>query len=231
MTSMLEIAKMSTLAVILGVIHLCDAKPEVNRVSGVGPKMELSQESSCSDYRQHLSQYIQDGSFVRNKTYETVPYIRTSFKDGNTWVRVPLKIADINQDGNYDLTYLVDITSPGHEKTKIYWLHSIGDELAKRLISDQQKSEFYRPLMEHISATVEWDAKKDIVSGAHEIKISGSLDDAKKEGDIWRLDLVDIDKNIYLLVEGLKSNDVWLAKFEGEKFDQNVVCEFENLIN
>lgn len=187
---------------------------------------------SCSYYRKKIVNHVKNGALSRSELWDTIPHIRTSFKWKSTYIRVPMQIADINRDSEYELLYSIDITSPEHEETKLYLVRHLSQDTVKSLISQKYKSPFYQSVMDDLAASYVWDARKDITKGAQQIMLPEFFKKQKSSGEPLRLTLINIDGAVLLLVEGMKSSKVWLVKFEGSKhLEQEPICSFEKLFN
>ena len=183
---------------------------------------------SCSDYRERIALYTKNGALSRSELWETIPHIRTSFKWKSTYIRVPMQIVDVNRDSEYELLYLIDITSPGHEETKLYLVRDLSQDAAKSLISQKYKSPFYQSVMDDLAVSYVWDARKDIAEGAYQIILPDFFRKKNRPDEALRLTLINIVDAVLLLVEGTKSGKVWLVKFQDSKhLEQGPVCSFE----
>ena len=196
-----------------------------------------SQIKSCAYYRTKLVSYIRnDGSFARNEIWPTVPYIKASFKQKQSesatgvWTGAWMRIADINGDFEYELLYLVDIATPVHDESKMYFVRALPKEMALSLIKDDIINPFWHPLMEYLSNNIEWGPYKAVKSGAVEIALSEPVAKLKDADDRWRFTFVSLnDGVVLLLIEGLETNKLWLAEFD-KKFEQRIICTFDDLI-
>ena len=186
---------------------------------------------SCSDYQERIALHTKNGALSRSELWETIPHVRTSFKWKSTCIRVPMQIVDVNRDSEYELLYLIDITSPEYEETKLYLVRDLSLDAAKSLIYQKYKSPFYQSVMDDLAADYIWDARKDIAEGAHQIILPEFFKKMRLEEPL-RSTLINIDDAVLLLVEGIKSSKFWLFKFQDSKhLAPEPTCSFEKSFN
>lgn len=187
--------------------------------------------SSCSYYRKYLTSFVKAGALDRGELFSTLPYAYAFFKSGDTRVRAPLYLADLNRDGLSELIYMLDITSPYHIETKMYVLDSLSEDVARSLIEHKFKSPYHKALMKKLADNFVWDAIKDINDDSVRLSLSENILKFKKADDPWRLSLAHIDNEFYLVADGVKSKILVLARFAAEEtITQEVVCVFNDLL-
>lgn len=118
---------------------------------------------SCDSRQSYIKANINDGVLIRNKVSKSVPYLRTSFKYEGINVRVPLYIVDVDNNGVFEVVYLVDLGTPSHIFTKVYILEQFQKESAVDLIEKKRKSVHYKRLMDSLKSKYRWNALRDLV--------------------------------------------------------------------
>lgn len=119
---------------------------------------------NCYSQQSYIKANINDGILIRNKVSDSVPYVRTSFKYEGINIRVPLYIVDVDNNGLYEIIYLVDLGVPKHLLTKVYILEQLQEESAIDLIEKKRKSVHYIKLIDSLKNKYKWNALRDLVN-------------------------------------------------------------------
>ncbi len=118
---------------------------------------------NCDSQQSYIKANINDGVLIRNKVSNSVPYVRTSFKYEGINIRVPPYIVDVDNNGMFEIVYLVDLGSPSHIITKVYILEQFQKESAMDLIEKKRRSVHYKQLMDSLKSKYKWNALRDLV--------------------------------------------------------------------
>lgn len=173
----------------------------------------------CERLKTYLQGFIHDNVLIRNELTSSVPYVRTSFKDDGRWVRVPLRIVDLDNNGSNELIYLIDIASPQHVETKIYNLKNLTKIEAESISSKKNKSPYYRPFMMYLQERYDWNYLKDIQGGNPQLL-------SVNENSSLRKSLFNFDGTNYMLIEQIDLMHIWIATFlKSQNYKSEVICD------
>lgn len=118
---------------------------------------------SCESQQSFIKAHMDNGVLIRNEVSNSIPYVRTSFKYEGINIRVPLYIIDVDDNGIFEIVYLVDLGSPSHVNTKVYILEQFQRENALNLIEKKRKSVHYKQLMDSLESKYKWNSLRDLV--------------------------------------------------------------------
>ena len=117
----------------------------------------------CESQQPFIKAHMDNGVLIRNEVSNSIPYVRTSFKYEGINIRVPLYIIDVDDNGIFEIVYLVDLGSQSHVNTKVYILEQFQRESALDLIEKKRKSVHYKQLMDSLESKYKWNALRDLV--------------------------------------------------------------------
>lgn len=197
------------------------------------PKEALyTNDSNCDYYRNHLSGFVKNGYFDNGEMALSVPRVYVDFTLGDTIVSKYMLLADLNRDGMTELIYRVNITAPQHIESKIYILDSFSADVARSLIDDKYNSPYHEPLMKKIAARWDHTNQDSINDESIRLALPEEMLKLKKPEDPWRVTVVKIDDQFYLVADGVQSKMLMLARFSaGEAIKPEMICVFDDLLH
>jgi len=191
----------------------------------------------CQKIQVHIKHSITEkGTLYRSKLTGNIPKISIHHrgKGRGGGVGVWLRIIDIDNNGNHELIYLIDMTYPWHQKSKLYLIKNLPRREVESHINDDNQSFYYREkLRQHFEQSILWDARGDIESGElARLNINSVQTDHPKDPVIpLRYTLFKFEEKNYVLVDNVRTDEFFVIEFLSPGFKDRVVCDLGVVTN
>lgn len=201
---------------------------------------QLSQQ--CQEIKNYLKPYVPENNrIIFHRKFREISAPMVWFKirqEGVNPITIKPRIADIDNDGDYELIYIQHITSPRHIQSKIFNIKSLSTEESDDLIAKGRKSKYYNKLKKYLHDQYKWgkiyypfDADKAITDkirlyvkhptikeATHSIK---ELDERHISKDIFNYH----DQTLFLFTD-MQSLHIWVLEvLDIEKDTNRLLCD------